>query len=54
MSMIGKSLAHYSITAQIGKGVMGEVYQAKCNLLKMGKEESFSQAETLGIRLPDT
>ena len=28
MSMIGKSLAHYSITAQIGKGGMGEVYQA--------------------------
>ena len=29
MSMIGKSLAHYSITAEIGKGGMGEVYQAK-------------------------
>ena len=28
MSMIGKSLAHYSIIAQIGKGGMGEVYQA--------------------------
>jgi serine/threonine protein kinase len=28
MSMIGKSLAHYSITAEIGKGGMGEVYQA--------------------------
>lgn len=28
MSMIGKSLAHYSITAPIGKGGMGEVYQA--------------------------
>lgn len=27
MSMIGKSLAHYSITAEIGKGGMGEVYQ---------------------------
>lgn len=29
MSMIGKTLAHYSLTAQIGKGGMGEVYQAK-------------------------
>ncbi|MBN2319079.1 MAG: serine/threonine-protein kinase [Acidobacteria bacterium] len=28
MSMIGKSLAHYSVTVQIGKGGMGEVYQA--------------------------
>ena len=29
MSMIGKSLIHYEITAEIGKGGMGEVYQAK-------------------------
>lgn len=29
MSMVGKSLAHYEITSQIGKGGMGEVYQAK-------------------------
>ena len=28
MSMIGKSLAHYEITSLIGKGGMGEVYQA--------------------------
>ena len=28
MSMIGKSLAHYQITSQIGEGGMGEVYQA--------------------------
>ena len=26
--MIGKTLAHYEITSQIGKGGMGEVYQA--------------------------
>ncbi len=26
--MIGKTLAHYQITAAIGKGGMGEVYQA--------------------------
>jgi serine/threonine protein kinase len=29
MSMIGKTLAHYEITSQLGKGGMGEVYQAK-------------------------
>jgi serine/threonine protein kinase len=29
MSIIGKSVAHYYITAEIGKGGMGEVYQAK-------------------------
>jgi hypothetical protein len=27
--MIGKTLAHYSVTAPIGKGGMGEVYQEK-------------------------
>jgi serine/threonine protein kinase len=34
--MIGKSLAHYSITVQIGKGGMGEVYQAKDQ--KLGRD----------------
>jgi serine/threonine protein kinase len=29
MSMMGKSLAHYEITAQIGKGRMGEVWKSK-------------------------
>ncbi len=29
MSMIGKTIAHYEITSQLGKGGMGEVYQAK-------------------------
>jgi serine/threonine protein kinase len=29
MSLIGKKLAHYEITSQLGKGGMGEVYQAK-------------------------
>jgi eukaryotic-like serine/threonine-protein kinase len=29
MSMIGKTLAHYEITSQLGKGGIGEVYQAK-------------------------
>jgi eukaryotic-like serine/threonine-protein kinase len=29
MSVIGKTLGHYQITSQLGKGGMGEVYQAK-------------------------
>jgi serine/threonine protein kinase/Tol biopolymer transport system component len=36
MSMIGKSLTHYEITSQIGKGGMGEVYQAKDT--KLGRD----------------
>jgi serine/threonine protein kinase len=34
MSMIGKTLAHYEITSQLGKGGMGEVYLAH-DLYKM-------------------
>ena len=34
--MIGKTLAHYEITSLIGKGGMGEVYQAKD--LKLGRD----------------
>jgi serine/threonine protein kinase len=36
MSMIGKSLMHYQITGLIGKGGMGEVYQAKDQ--KLGRD----------------
>ena len=36
MSIIGKSLTHYEITSQIGKGGMGEVYQAKDT--KLGRD----------------
>ena len=36
MSMIGKTLGHYEITSQLGKGGMGEVYQATD--LKLGRD----------------
>jgi len=36
MSMIGKTLAHYTVTSLLGKGGMGEVYQAKDQ--KLGRD----------------
>ncbi len=36
MSMVGKTLGHYQITNQLGKGGMGEVFQAKDQ--KLGRE----------------
>ena len=34
--MIGKTLGHYQITSQLGKGGMGEVFQAKDS--KLGRD----------------
>ena len=36
MSMIGKTFNHYQVTSQLGKGGMGEVYQAKDQ--KLGRD----------------
>jgi serine/threonine protein kinase len=36
MSMIGKTLGNFEITSQLGKGGMGEVYQAKDR--KLGRD----------------
>jgi serine/threonine protein kinase len=60
MSMIGKTLAHYEITIQLGKGGMGEMYQAKDRKLgrdvaiKVLPEEFARHADWLAKRSPAT
>ena len=39
MSMIGKSLVHYEISAQIGRGGMGEVYK-DTDMFKLNVDEA--------------
>jgi eukaryotic-like serine/threonine-protein kinase len=45
MSVIGKTLGHYEITSQLGKGGMGEVYQAKD--LKLGRQAALKTLPAL-------
>jgi hypothetical protein len=42
--MIGKTLALYEITGQLGKGGMGEVYQAKDQKLQYRKTISINRS----------
>ena len=40
LHMIGKTLGHYHITNQLGKGGMGEVFEAKeCSQIDIGSEQ---------------
>ena len=43
MSMIGKTLGNFEITSQLGKGGMGEVYQAKDR--KLGRDVAIKQVK---------
>jgi serine/threonine protein kinase len=61
MPVIGKTLAHYQITSQVGKGGMGEVRKARDTrlgriaMIKMVKEqhsERFKQEAEIGVRTP--
>ena len=41
--MIGKTLGHYQITSQLGKGGMGEVYQTKD--LTLGRDAAIKKVK---------
>ena len=51
MSMIGKSLAHYKIRSRIGKGGMGEVYQATDT--KLGRDVAIKVLPEVFALAPD-
>jgi len=46
--MIGKTLGHYQITSQIGKGGMGEVFQAKAWAVPIGGTFYWGAPESSG------
>jgi len=48
MSMIGRTLGHYQITSQLGKGGMGEVYQAKD--LALGRDVAIKMSGISTVR----
>jgi serine/threonine protein kinase len=56
MSMIGRTLGNFELTSQIGKGGMGEVYQAKDHKLgrdvaiKVLPEEFARDSERVAVR----
>jgi hypothetical protein len=49
--MIGKILAHYEITSQLGKGGMGEVYQAKDR--KLGRDVAIKSLPVEFVKYAD-
>ncbi len=47
--MIGKTLGHYKITNQLGKGGMGEVFQDKDQVLGGMSLSKYCQKSSFGI-----